>query len=308
MDSFFGCYLESIDNSFINIPDDKEPKRNIINLVEDSQNFTFGNNKSQDNNIQIHNLLYGLSTKPTMNNKNNKDEMNQIKTDEIYFNQNKEENKENKGNQETKVNQKNKENKEKKLLGRKKREDSGSGDHNKFSDDNLRRKVKHLVIDSAFKFINEKIKKIYNGNIGHGIYVKKLFIINQKQITEVSIQFNKDFLNKTLGEIFSEDISSRITTYHKKHNNLLIKALINEKDEDKKNYFKKLFNITFIDCLKHFRGCQKIEELEGMRGFNDIKSKYKDDTDYLKSLEYYIMNYEEILNKKRIRKSKKKEN
>ena len=307
MATFFGCYLESIDNSFINIPDDKEPKRNIINLVEDSQNFTFGNNKSQDNNIQIHNLLYGLSTKPTMNNKNNKDEMNQIKTDEIYFNQNKEENKENKGNQETKVNQENKENKEKKLLGRKKREDSGSGDHNKFSDDNLRRKVKHLVIDSAFKFINEKIKKIYNGNIGHGIYVKKLFIINQKQITEASIQFNKDFLNKTLGEIFSEDISSRITTYHQKHNNLLIEALTNEKDEDKKTYFKKLFNITFKDCLKHFRGSQKVEELEGMKGFNDIKPKYKDDIDYLSCLESNIMNYEEKINNKKTRKSKKKQ-
>ena len=307
MATFFGFYLESIDNSFINIPDDKEPKRNIINLVEDSQNFTFGNNKSQDNNIQIHNLLYGLSTKPTMNNKNNKDEMNQIKTDEIYFNQNKEENKENKGNQETKVNQKNKENKEKKLLGRKKREDSGSCDHNKFSDDNLRRKVKHLVIDSVFKFINEKIKKIYNGNIGHGIYVKKLFIINQKQITEASIQFNKDFLNKTLGEIFSEDISSRITTYHQKHNNLLIEALTNEKDEDKKTYFKKLFNITFKDCLKHFRGSQKVEELEGMKGFNDIKPKYKDDIDYLSCLESNIMNYEEKINNKKTRKSKKKQ-
>ena len=307
MDTFFGCYLESIGNSFINIPDDKEPKRNIINLVEDSQNFTFGNNKSQDNNIQIHNLLYGLSTKPTMNNKNNKDEMNQIKTDEIYFNQNKEENKENKGNQETKVNQKNKENKEKKLLGRKKREDSGSGDHNKFSDDNLRRKVKHLVIDSAFKFINEKIKKIYNGNIGHGIYVKKLFIINQKQITEASIQFNKDFLNKTLGDIFSEDISQRYTSYNPHHNQTLIKALINEKDEDKKTYFKKLFNITFKDCLKHFRGSQKVEELEGMKGFNDIKPKYKDDIDYLSCLESNIMNYEEKINNKKTRKSKKKQ-
>ena len=111
MDTFFGCYLESIGNSFINIPDDKEPKRNIINLVEDSQNYSFGNNKSQDNNIQIHNLLYGLSTKPTMNNKNNKDEMNQIKTDEIYFYQNKEENEENKENKENKENQHNEDNK-----------------------------------------------------------------------------------------------------------------------------------------------------------------------------------------------------
>ena len=96
MESFFGCYMESMDNSFINIPDDKEPKRNIINFVEDSQNFTFGNNNSQDNNIELHNLLNGLSTKATMSNKNNKDDMNQIKTDEIYFNQIIKENKENK--------------------------------------------------------------------------------------------------------------------------------------------------------------------------------------------------------------------
>jgi len=292
MDSFFGCNLESMENSFINIPNDKETKNNNINLVEDGQQFTFGNNNSQDNNNSLHDLLYELSAKLTEKKNNNIDKMNQIKTDEISFNyQNKE---------------KNKENKVKKLLGRKKKEDSGSGDHNKYSDDNLRRKCKHLVLDSAFKLLNEKIKKIFNGNIGHGIYVKKLFIINQKQISEAGIQFNKDFLNKTLGEIFSEDISSRITTFHQKHNHLLIKALTNEKDENKKNYFTKLFSITFIDCLKHFRGSQKVEELEGMKGFNDIKLKYKDDADYLGSLENYIMNYEEIINNKRKRQSKKK--
>jgi len=292
MDSFFGCNLESMENSFINIPNDKETKNNNINLVEEGQQFTFGNNNSQDNNNSLHDLLYELSAKLTEKKNNNIDKMNQIKTDEISFNyQNKE---------------KNKENKVKKLLGRKKKEDSGSGDHNKYSDDNLRRKCKHLVLDSAFKLLNEKIKKIFNGNIGHGIYVKKLFIINQKQISEAGIQFNKDFLNKTLGEIFSEDISSRITTFHQKHNHLLIKALTNEKDENKKNYFTKLFSITFIDCLKHFRGSQKVEELEGMKGFNDIKLKYKDDADYLGSLENYIMNYEEIINNKRKRQSKKK--
>ena len=32
-------------------------------------------------------------------------------------------------------------------------------------------------------------------------------------------------------------------------------------------YFKKLFSITFIDCLKHFIGSQKIEELEGLKEF-----------------------------------------
>ena len=282
MEPYLGCDLDFIDNLFINnISENKKSKKNNINLIEDRQNFGFNYNKPQDNN----NLLIGLSTKTNVNKKNNKGQINQIKIDEIY-----------------QIKNENKENKEKKLLGRKKREDLGSGEHNKFSGDNLIRKVKYLVLDNAFKFINEKIKKIYNGNIGHGIYVKKLFIINQKQISEASIQFNKDFLNKTLGEIFSEDISSRYTTYNPRHNHFLIKALINEKDEDKKNYFKKLFNITFVDCLKHFRGTQKIEELKGMKGFNDIKSKYEDDTDYLICLEHIIMNHEEVINNKRARK------
>ena len=44
-----------------------------------------------------------------------------------------------------------------------------------------------------------------------------------------------------------------------------------------------------------------------MKRFNDIKSKYKDDVDYLRCLENYFMNYEEKLNNKKTRKSKKKE-
>ena len=73
----------------------------------------------------------------------------------------------------------------------------------------------------------------------------------------------------------------------------------------KKNYFTKLFSNTFEDCLKHFIGSQKIEELEGLKEFNNIKSQYEDDEDYLRSQEYYIMNYEKIMSNKRTKKSKK---
>ena len=113
-------------------------------------------------------------------------------------------------------------------------------------------------------------------------------------------------MKKTLGDIYPENISTKYTIYNQCHNKQLINELTNEKDEVKKTYFKKLFSITFIDSLKHFRGTEKIEELEGMKGFSDIKSKYEYEPDYLKTLEYYIMNYEKILDNKRIRKSKKK--
>ena len=77
---------------------------------------------------------------------------------------------------------------------------------------------------------------------------------------------------------------------------------MNEEDENKRIYFRKLFNLTFIECLRHFRGSERINELEGLNGFDNIKNKYENDIDYLETLNYYIYNYEIITNKKRSQK------
>ena len=129
----------------------------------------------------------------------------------------------------------------KKRRGRTKTENNDSK-HNKFSDDKMRRKTKHIIFQEVMNFINEKIYKIY-GSIGQGIFIKKLLIINQKQLINSNILFNKHFMNKTLGEIFSENISNRYTNYPPEHNKNVIEKLINDEDEIKRNYFKKLFNL-----------------------------------------------------------------
>ena len=177
-----------------------------------------------------------------------------------------------------------------------------TGDHNKFSDDNLRRKVKHLLLDDLINFINNKIYKIYNGQIGNGIFIKKLLTLNQRQKTDSTIQFNKDLLQKNLGEIFSDDISSKYTIFPFEHNRKLIKQFLNEEDEEKKEYFKKLFSLTFMDSLEHFRGSKIINELKGLKGIESIKS---DDEEYLKQLKYYFNHYETIIFNKRSRNKKK---
>ena len=175
--------------------------------------------------------------------------------------------------------------------------------HTRFSDDNLRRKVKHIVLQNTMNFINEKIREIY-GNIGSGIFIKKLLIINQRQKTNATILFNKEFLNKTLGEIFSEDISSRYTNNRKDHNKILIEKLMEDKDEAKKNYFQKLFNITFVDCLEHFRGDKEIEELKGLISFKDLELEdIKKDKEYQETLNHYVYNYGIITSRKKERKS-----
>ena len=200
--------------------------------------------------------------------------------------------------------------KERKKCGRKKMRSEEKGIHTKFSDDNIRRKCKHLVLKNALDFINDTIKKIYNGNIGNGLFKKELQTLNQSQKSDATINFNKNFLEKTLGDIFSENISSRFTNFPLNHNKLLIEKLMNEKDEDKKTYFNNLFSITFRQCLQHFRGDYYYKELEGLKCFNAIKYNIlkqcnEDGEEYIETLDYYLKNFEEIINNKRPRKSKK---
>ena len=191
-------------------------------------------------------------------------------------------------------------------LGRKTRKSKESGEHNKFSDDNLRRKIKHIIIDELMKFINNKIREKYNNNIGHGIFEKKLLIMNQKQKCDATVLFNKEFLNKTLKDIFSNKISSRFTIFPYDHNKNLVYSLMNEKDEEKKSYFQKLFNITFTQCLRHFRGTETINELMGLKGIEYIKENYSNEQNYLESLLFYINNFEIITINKRNRNNREK--
>lgn len=185
-------------------------------------------------------------------------------------------------------------------LGRKKKNDNAKSRHNKYSDDNLRRKVKCIVLKNIMKFINEKINEIYKGNIGYNIYRKQLFIINGNQNSNISIEFNQNFLNKKLGDIFSVNISTRYTDHGLNHNKKLIEDLKKEEDENKRLYFNKFFNLTFLQCLNHYIGLESIAELNGLTCFNEDKNTMDEDEEYIKILCHYIKTYEErIMNKKK---------
>ena len=174
----------------------------------------------------------------------------------------------------------------------------------KFSDDNLRRKCKHILLDNLLYLINYKIRILYNNNIGKGILKKELKKLNQKQKSDSNIKFNKEFLNKSIGEIFSDKISSRITNCPPEHNKILIQSLLNEKDINIKNYFNNLFSLTFFQCLEHFRGTHYYPELKEMNTLKNELQKYSN-IDYASNLDYYFHNYEIIINKKKSRKSRK---
>ena len=275
------AYLNLLDNNFIF----NQKDINVLNLI-DKQTKPYSN-EEQDHKNLLHydNEIFGTDKKI-------KHELNgNLKIQTL-----------------PKIDEYKKENSEKpkKRCGRKRRNDVRETEHGKFSDDNVRRKCKHLVLKYLMIFINQKIYNIYGGKIGNGILKKQLKVLNHEQKKNASIEFNQKFLYKKLGEIFSESLSGRYTNFPLIHNKRLISKLINEKDEVKKKYFTDLFNITFLECIKHFRGEIFLKELEGLQCFENIKEDIKsqcqeEGDDYVETLDYYFNNFEFIINNKKPR-------
>ena len=190
-------------------------------------------------------------------------------------------------------------------LGRKRKNDDTPGSHNKYSPDNILRKCKHIILRQLMEFINHKIKEMYNGKIGNGIFKKELLTLNKEQKFNSNVIYNKNFLNKNLGDIFSDDISSKYSIFPPDHNKRLIMMLKNEEDQNKKNYFEKLFNITYLNCINHFIGFQKVDELNGLKCFSELKYEMNEEKEYIDCIEYFLKNYELLTMQKKPRNRKK---
>ena len=207
-------------------------------------------------------------------------------------------------------------NKEIKKRGRKRERENNNNEaiksHDKFSDDNLRKKCKNIVLKYALQFINRKIKEKYKNSIGHGKFRKKLKIIEQKNKIKSTVNIDKSFLEKNLKDIFSDNITARFNNLSKMHNKVIIESLMNEEDEEKRIYFNKLFNIKFFDCLNYFIENEEIESdielFQGFKLFSSIKDEVikKNGKEYADILLDYLKNFKEKINKKKARKPKKK--
>ena len=71
-----------------------------------------------------------------------------------------------------------------------------------------------------------------------------------------------------------------------------------------------MFNLTFVDCLEHFRGSKKVKELEGIKNLkNYLKElKIKHDDNYCTIFKYFVNNFETIIKEKKSRIRNKKKN
>ena len=137
----------------------------------------------------------------------------------------------------------------------------------KFANDSLIRRAKKILFNSLLKYDNYIISKFYNASIGNGITIKKLFKIDHFIIKNSNTNFNKELLNKTQGEIFSSNISTRYTSYPLDHNKRLINKLLKEKNLEKRKIFNLLFNITLSECIHYLNGEKDLNILKGLEKF-----------------------------------------
>ena len=146
-----------------------------------------------------------------------------------------------------------------------------------------RRKLKILVLKNVFKFIKRKIKGKY-----------QLYKIAHKYKKELKINDEKKYMQKTLGDIFSSNISKKYSTIQNKDYNKKVIDKIKRCDDELKN----IFDITFIECLNHFIEKKDIDLLQGMNTFDKENFEDEKEKEYIR---YIGENYEDEINKRNSR-------
>ncbi len=181
-----------------------------------------------------------------------------------------------------------------KKLGRKTTKSNETGEHNKFSDDNLIRKIIHEILKFLLSFINNEIK---DPNL-------KLKNLSGNVIKESNVNDIRDLLNKSLKDIFSSNISGKFRKIPKDFNKNVIEKLLSKEKLEKGNKYEILLNLTLLDCLKHIRGEDIINELKELGTIDMIVKEFEDE--YKAKFKDYVQNFEKIVGEKKERKRKKK--
>ena len=189
-------------------------------------------------------------------------------------------------------------------LGRKRNGESGT--HNKFSFDNMTRKLKPILIDVILKFLNEKITESNPLNL-------KLAKINQKQATNSSKSFNQNLLNKSLKDIMSENVTKKCTVIIEKYGIDYNKKIIDSiYEENNKNgcyeSIVKILDKKLIEVLEHCRDSKYYDELVGLKAKfrkkleNELANESQEyKTEFWNIIKNYEKEYDKIKGRKKRR-------
>ena len=162
----------------------------------------------------------------------------------------------------------------------------------KFDKNNIFQKIIRNLVFLALTLIN----KAYEGNKSENKSGPLLRSIDAKEYNVYSNQKIYKFFNKTLGEVFSADISKRNSNFLRTHSNDYNKSKIETlKKENKEKNVIKLLNLTVKELHeKYIKG-----DIPGLDFENDlIKIEKAHGIDYKDKYEKMSLELNDIINKK----------
>ena len=170
--------------------------------------------------------------------------------------------------------------------------------HNEFKFDNITNRLKNNLMKSFLSFINKKIEEKYE--LSEEMKDLKLYVLNNSLASNSNIKFNRDLITMTLKEIFSNKVSTKCKKVSQDQNKNAINNLLNDKDEERRNYFNKIFNLKFIDVLKYLRGeTEGLEILEGLEFDKVCWNKIQKKENLLRYFTLLMSCYEKLKKKRK---------
>ena len=169
--------------------------------------------------------------------------------------------------------------------------------HDKFSNDNIKRKLKALYHNYIINLLNNLIKKNYKE------YKIKFVKINSKITKEIGIEFNLKLLNKKIKDIII-DISDK---YQNKENNKQCLKYI-EKQKNNENIIK-ILNMSYKDLYTNYYLKSIKADISFKNSFEANKEKLLElyGQEYLNRFIENAEKFVEFFTKGKKRKSRKKQ-
>lgn len=182
------------------------------------------------------------------------------------------------------------------------------GVHNKFSEDNIIRKIKASFLENSMDYVNKQ----------YGIYLKKRGIkklfrliqrISPKESRKIKKEENLNFLEAPLKKIFSSKLSKKCSLYDPDYNKKQIEELYLQNDA------KDVINTLDISVGEMYDKYCKNIKMDGFKTLEDdlreerIKMEKKQENDieeYIEKFRWTAINYKQIFDGKKPRNSKKK--
>ena len=157
------------------------------------------------------------------------------------------------------------------------------------------------MIDILTMFANTLIEKYKKDDSGNTIIISPLLKINGGQASECDVKLNKEFLQKTLKDILSAPITTKIKQYETEYNkNVINKYYTTNKVQKIMNFFDMTFQDSII-YLKNkqmpiFQGLEIIYEKQ-------LNIKKNKNVKHKEIIEENILNFIEIINGRKPKKT-----